>query len=523
MKKIKLILSGLIIIGLTSLPLTSCDSTLDVNDNPNYPTEATLATLLPSASAFTISQFGLNGTLIGTMWLQHTTQGNSTNQYNTLVNYNLTDASYNAIWTNAYANALPDLKLIIERSETENAWNYWVIAKVLMAYNYHMLTDLYGDIPFTEALQASVYPKPHYDDSKTVIYPGLLAMLDEAIAKETDAKSNANPVLTSQDMFFNGEISKWISFAKSLKLKIMMRDFEANKTQIQSLLASGNLLDGNCAMTSFEDATNKGNPFYEYNIRQLNTTENVRACHTLSEFLLANNDPRIENIYELTANATALIAEGKTLTYAEKYEGIGSGARPETSGANSLPLANSSKFKQSYNDPVYLMNNSEIKFLIAEAYARLGDKAQAKLYYEAGVTNSFDRWTESSGKAAPFLAAGGSYAFDSSSLSAMLNCIMIQKWVSFARANALDGVFDRNRTGIPSIDSEHTVRLSQSDRSKGLTSGYVLGTLVAPESTVLDVTEYPRRLLVPKASSQYNENAPTTKLITEKLWWQITD
>ena len=100
---------------------------------------------------------------------------------------------------------------------------------------------------------------------------------------------------------------------------------------------------------------------------------------------------------------------------------------------------------------------------------------------------------------------------------------MIQKWVSFARANALDGVFDRNRTGIPSIDSEHTVRLSQSDRSKGLTSGYVLGTLVAPESTVLDVTEYPRRLLVPKASSQYNENAPTTKLITEKLWWQITD
>lgn len=245
------------------------------------------------------------------MWLQHTTQGNSTNQYNTLVNYNLTDASYNAIWTNAYANALPDLKLIIERSETENAWNYWVIAKVLMAYNYHMLTDLYGDIPFTEALQASVYPKPHYDDSKTVIYPGLLAMLDEAIAKETDAKSNANPVLTSQDMFFNGEISKWISFAKSLKLKIMMRDFEANKTQIQSLLASGNLLDGNCAMTSFEDATNKGNPFYEYNIRQLNTTENVRACHTLSEFLLANNDPRIENIYELTANAAAQIAEGR--------------------------------------------------------------------------------------------------------------------------------------------------------------------------------------------------------------------
>ena len=54
-------------------------------------------------------------------------------------------------------------------AEEKNAWNYWVIGKTLTAFNYHFLTDMYGDIPFTEALQAKEFPAPKYDDSKTVV------------------------------------------------------------------------------------------------------------------------------------------------------------------------------------------------------------------------------------------------------------------------------------------------------------------------------------------------------------------
>ena len=521
MKKIKIIFIGLCIAILTGSSFISCKDQLDINDNPNYPTDGTLATLLPSACATTIAQFGLNGTLLGTMWLQHTTQGNSTNQYNTTVNYTFTTASYNAIWNNAYANTLPDLKLVLERAEKEQAWNYWVIAKILTVYNYHMLADLYEDIPFTEALQAATYKQPKYDNGKTVVYPALLTMLDEAIAKESDATASSNPTLTKQDLFMNGKISKWVAFAKSLKLKIMMRDFTTYKTQISTLLASGGLLEENCAMTTFEDATNKGNPLYEYNIRQLNTTENIRACHTLCEYLLNYNDPRIESIYELTSVANAKIATGQTLSYAEKYEGLPCGTKPETSGVNGVPLTNSSRYKQSYSDPVYLLNDAEAEFLISEAYARLGSTAEAKTYYEKGVTKSFDRWKTSTNMAASFIADGGAYAFDASSQESMIKSIMTQKWISYAKANALDGVFDRNRTGYPTIDPVSVVRVSDSDRSKGLTSGYVLGTLVAPGATTLQPSEFPRRLLVPDASSQYNENAPATKALGEPMWWQI--
>lgn len=103
----------------------------------------------------------------------------------------------------------------------------------------------------------------------------------------------------------------------------------------------------------------------------------------------------------------------------------------------------------------------------------------------------------------------------------MLKCILTQKWVSYAHANCLDGVFDRNRTGIPAISSASTVRVSNYPGERTLSSGYELGTLVAPGSTVLQPTEYPRRLLVPNISSDYNTNAPTTKALEEPMWWQV--
>jgi hypothetical protein len=503
---------------IISLPFVSCDETLDINNNPNYPTEATLATLLPSAGATTVAQWGYNGQLVGELWNQYVTQGNSTNQYNTTVNYSLNQDSYNAFWTNAYANTLPDLKIMLSLAEEQGAWNYWVIGKILTAYNYHMLTDFYGDIPFTEALNASEFPAPKYDDSKTVVYPGIIALLDKAIAKESDAKASSNPVITNGDYFFGGNISKWVAFAKSLKLKLYMRDFEANKSQITSLINAGGLLTEDCAFTAFEDATNKGNPLYEYNIRQLNTKENIRACHTFLEFLLANNDPRVEEVYELTADAQAAINQGETLTYREMYGGLPCGTKPPTTPGedDAVPLVKSSRYKQAYDDPVYLMNAAEAYFQVAEAQARLGNTNAAKTAYEEGVENAFARWKYD---ATEFIKAGGVYEFDSSSLNAMLKSILTQKWVAGAKANSWDSWMDRNRTGIPAISDAEKVRVS--NITPGLEPNYELGTLVRPGTTVLQAREIPRRLPVPNASALYNPNAPATKLTQEPLWWQV--
>lgn len=516
----KNIIYNILMALIISVTIVSCDDILDINKNPNYPTEATLETLLPSAGATTVAQWGYNGQLIGDLWNQYVTQGNSTNQYNTTANYSLTQDSYNAFWTNAYANTLPDLKILITMAEEKDAWNYWLIAKVLTAYNFHLLTDFYGDIPFTEALNATEFPNPKYDDSKTVVYPGIIALLDEAIAKESQAKASSNPVITNGDYYFGGNIDKWVAFAKSLKLKLYIRDFETNKTQIAALISAGGLLLEDCAFTVFEDATNKGNPLYEYNIRQLNTKENLRACHTFLEFLLANNDPRIVEIYELTSDAQAAINGGETLTYREMYGGLPCGTKPSTTAGedDAVPLVKSSRYKQAYSDPVYLMNAAECYFLVAEAQARLGNASDAKTAYDEGVRNAFERWGFD---ATSFTQTGGVYEFDSSSPNAMLKCILTQKWVASAKANSWDAWLDRNRTGIPAISDAEKVRVS--NITPGLEPGYELGTLVRPGTTVLQAREIPRRLPVPNVSALYNPNAPQTKLIQEPLWWQVAN
>lgn len=501
-------------VALCSLSLASCEDFLDINKNPNYPSEATCETLLPSVCATTVVQLGYNGEVMGIMFNQYCTQGNSTNQYNSLVNYSLTIGSYTGFWSNAYSNTLPDLKILLNKSEEKGYWNYWLIAKVLQAYNWTLLMNLYEDIPFTEALNADEFPYPNYDSGKSVVYPAVIAMLDEAIAKEGQATASGQPTIANKDYYFNGDIDKWVAFAKSLKLKLYMMDFDANKSAIQSMLSAGGLLEEDCAVTCWEDATNKGNPFYEMNIRQLNTQENVRAAHTFIEYMIEKDDIRLNNIFEPTYVSTQNPA---AVSLRDKFEGLPYGTKPSTSGDGGVPIGNSSRWLQHYSDPVYLMNQAEAYLLQAEAYSRLGETAKAQECYEKGVLAGFDRWGLDGSS---YIAEGGSYEWDADN---QIECIMLQKWVSYAKANALDGWFDRNRTGYPKMAGSITVRVSDVDPSAGLSDGYELGTLVDPGETALQPKQMPRRLMTPSSSSQYNPNAPVTKELYEPMWWQVAD
>ena len=303
MKMTKYIATAALCMATAAVTLTSCKDSgfLDINYNPNYPSSASAKYLVAAAEASTVSIMGYQAAITGNMWCQYTTQGNTTNQYNTVCTYATTTSStyppVTPMWQNSYANALEDLKLALADAEKNQQWNWWLMAKVLTAYHYMMLTDSYGDIPFTEALDAS-NANPKFDDSKSVVYPGIIAMLDEAIAKGADAEAyDAMAPVGGYDCFLHGKMAKWVSFAKSLKLKAYLKDPQAYAGQINSLLAEGGLLEEDCAWTIWEDATNKSNPLYEYNIRQLNTTENMRACQTFFDLLLQNNDPRIAYLY----------------------------------------------------------------------------------------------------------------------------------------------------------------------------------------------------------------------------------
>ena len=381
-----------------------------------------------------------------------------------------------------------------------------------------MLTDSYCDIPFTEALDAA-NANPKFDDSKTVVYPGIISILDEAIAKEADAvASNATSPVANYDCFLGGDMSKWVAFAKSLKLKAYLKDYSTYSSQIASLLSAGGLLEEDCVWTAWEDATNKSNPLYEFNIRQLNTTENIRACQTFFDYMLMNNDPRIAYIFEPTSAAKQVYTtEAEWIEHlADCYEALPYGAE-KTPNTTAAPITKTSRFRQRYNDPVYLMNEAECELMIAEAYARAGNTAQAKAYYEKAIKAGFNRWGLD---ATDFIS--GVYAFDESN---MLRSIGMQYWITYAGANSYDGWLTRNRLGIPELQADIMVRANNQALERGFSNGYVPGNLVDATASTLNAGEYPMRLLYPTATTLYNGSADAYiqqngNEQTKKLWWQ---
>ncbi len=477
-----------LIVSSLILATTGCSDYLDINDNPNYPADATSSTLLPSAIASTAGAIGGPYQLYGAMWAQHYTQSQTANQYNTICNYTITNATESRMWTLPYTMSLPDLDLVIKKSAENNEWNYWAIAKILTAFNYHILVDTYGSIPFTEALKADdgIF-NPVYDDSKTVVYPGMIQMLDEVIAKASDLTSSELPIIANKDFIFAGSMKDWLSFAKSLKLKLLMRDFESNKSAIQSLLNENDLLKIDAKMDVFMDLENKSNPLYENDRRKLNTKNNIRACVTLCDLMKEFEDPRLGDFFNPNEDGT-----GTT--------GIKCADRP-----TELKTAQVSIVKLEATDPVYFMSAAEVAFLKAEAYARLNDAANAKKYYDEGVTFAFDRWGKD---ATSFIASDGAYAFDSQNQNTMLTCILTQKWIASTRCQAWDAWFDINRTGIPVIGSKHVDE-----------EGYVWGQLTPAVGSSLAPGEYPRRMLYPKTSSDNNPNTPTVIPLQDKQWW----
>jgi hypothetical protein len=498
-----------LLLPLLVFNLLSCSEFIDINTDPRYPASATTPMLFASGVTWSASRLGRDGQLIGEIWSQHYTQNNAANQYKSIDYYNMANnaGEPTAIWSSMYTGALPDLKIAIAQAETNGEWNYWLAAKVMTAFDFHLLASFFEKIPFSEALQGENALTPKYDESKDVD-AGIIALLDEAIAKKVDAA--AITAMGANDFVFAGDIDNWVKFAKTLKLKIYMRDFATHQAAIQSLLTEGDLLTtADARMTGFVDATNSSNPLYEADRRALNTSANLRASATLATYMNAYNDPRIADFFE----PVTLNVDGTTAP-ADTYRGIDQGSADHYIQAT-FPTNAHSRARLAATDPVYFLSVADAYFLIAEAYARLNNAAQAKANYDLGVAAAFSRWSHD---AATFIGTSGAYEFQSSDLNAMLKSILTQKWIATTRCNSWDAFFDICRTGIPALGSETVNDISN---PSNLNPSYTLGELAPSIGSVLPAGAFPHRFLFTKSSSDYNPNTPDTDSypITLKMWW----
>lgn len=511
---------GLLLLAVTAV---SCNDFLDVNRDPYYPAEASTPLLFTSATGWSAAVLGSDVQLTGALWAQHYSQNNTSQQYNTIDVYNLANSSsyFSRYWSSLYSGALPDLKLAIEQAEKKGEWNYWLASKVMMAYDYNMLVSLFEQVPCSEALQGNANTTPKYDDSKSVDVV-ILALLDSAINKQALAK--AMPTLMTKDMVYSGDITKWVKLAKTLKLKVLMRDFTTNSAAIQTLLTEGDLMVADAKLSQFSDAENKSNPLFENDRRKLNTTMNIRVSATLVEFLKRNNDPRIASFCEpvtqyIKPGATAAKDSLKPVPSSPYYRGLDQGSYGNgVLSSTVFPPTVHSRAVLAATDPVYFMSAAESAFMQAECWARLGNAVKAKTHYDNAVTLSFSRWSTPTAtiSAAPFIATGGAYEFKSATLNDMLNSILMQKWVSSVRTDSWNAFFDICRTGIPAMGTQTVTDMS---RISQINSSYVVGTLAPSLGSVLLTGQYPHRFLFPKSSSDYNPNTPAIVPLYQKMWW----
>lgn len=495
MKKIILLLIGF---GI----LISCESNLDINRDPDLltPDDLTFAVELPASITAVAGVQGANWALIGGIWSQMWSQSPGSSQYRVVDSYTLgtTDAIAESGWRNTY-DGLLDIRNIKRKALAAENWNYYLISTVLETYISHMLTDWYGDIPYSEANDPAIF-QPKFDTGETV-YDSMIADLDDALGRNLGASIGDAP--GGDDLIFGGTMSNWVKFANTLKLKIFLRQTEARPSIAQAgitamINANTAFLDTDASLTGFTDAPNVSNPLFESDKRQLNTALNLRASTTMFSYLNENIDDR-----------KALFYTDDPVTPLNSVDqgDFNNPAGPNTFAVSILsPLA-----------PVYFISHEESLFMQAEAMERYNSGTGAKAMYDAAVLENFRKWQEVNVRdnnpalpaldGTPYVANGGAYEYPNGTFDQNLTAIITQKWIASYPGNGAEAFFEWHRTGIPA-----TSTVPQTD------AGYVAGQFVVSVTGVLG-NGFPQRLLYPAGETSTNSNAPAIVPITAPVWW----
>nr|WP_321410841.1 SusD/RagB family nutrient-binding outer membrane lipoprotein [uncultured Carboxylicivirga sp.] len=424
MKKISIY--SLVAFTLLSL-VGGCESDfLDVNQNPNDPTEVETEYLVAAAEGALAYYMGFevnrDASLICQQWSSIYTQ------YWDVDKYRLLPTDFDNHWSNFYGQTLSDLNAAIKLSEQRNSPNIKAVCMLLQAYTYQAVTDMWGDAPFSQAMQIDEYITPAYDHVSD-IYPALLSMIDDALDL---MEGEEEPALLLQDVIYNGDLTKWKAFAQTLKLRLMMRmsnTDEFNSSDVAALIAEGGFIesnDGNAVFT-YGTTTNNYNPLFE-RFTSAGRSNDLAPSSTIVDLMNETNDPRRSNYFELAAG---------TIEYIGNPNGYGA---ITTENLSRLPAWWYDRNNQSgMARPTLLMTSSEAYFLLAESAARGFSSGNVNDLYNQAVTQSMIQWEVPEEDISTFLS-NNSYVD--------LDGLYVQKYISLYD-QGLEAYSEWRRSGLP--------------------------------------------------------------------------
>lgn len=412
------------------------DSLTNLNKNPNNPTSAPPGPVFTQAARLSAARFVGNG--FDLRQTQFVAQHWAEAQYPDEDRYaRLDPASTQNTWNGSYPTELKDLKGLAAAGLAAKQPGTYGVAQVLQSWDFEYLTDTWGNIPYSAALNGdsvggSLTPK--YDAQKDV-YAGLIATLTK---DATDLNGAAN-TLGAADPIYGGSPSKWAKFANSLRARLALRlvnvDPGTADAQLKAAFAApGGVFASNADMAKliWPGDGIYNNPMTDNFI----TRDDHRVSQTLANILLNNNDPRTGIFMQPVVDSSKSgprgyfgMPNGLSTAVAGTY--IKTASRPGLywwPGATSVGTIGSAANKK---NPSYYMTYAEVAFIQAEAAQRgLGglNASQAAGFYNAGITASMNQWGVTDPAAIATFLAQPSIVYKGG--TAGLTQIAVQKWVA---------------------------------------------------------------------------------------------
>ncbi len=471
MKAIKL---SILIALLFSMASCSEDIMDSINENPNNAKKIAsrfILTDVMTSTSFTIT--GADYAFYSSVYMELNV-GIYGQMFNaeTRVSEPISSTTYNNIWNAQYRN-LYELKIVREKCSEggDEAGNFvnLGIAQVLTAYNLALLTDMMGDIPYTEALQPGIIYQPKIDKQET-IYAEVFKMLDDAILNF--GKTSTFTSIGTQDLIYKGDKVKWTKAAQGLKARYTMR-LSFKTPQYSKVIEAANAAFAGQAdeFKYIYTGTTSVNPFSRF----FQDRNYFGVSKSLNDKLVARNDPRKAKFFKPYTNLTVInIATNGTPEQRQGFYGI-----------SALSSATA---------PTYLMSYHELQFLKAEAYARMtpAQTANSEASLILGIQAAFIKSGLTVADANAYYTASVKALFDANPLKE----IMVQKYLSSYEDEGIEAYNDFRRT-----------------KAMGSTFVDLASTLQFPQRFTYGSSDVTTN---PNVKSAYGDGS---YVYTEKVWW----
>ncbi|WP_425235040.1 SusD/RagB family nutrient-binding outer membrane lipoprotein [Ulvibacterium sp.] len=464
---------------LTGTFLMGCtDDFEEINTNPNAP-EAVSANLLASTVTSEITR---------RLTQEGYSDGNTITQLmakNNFPGFGQFDWDDEGVWDFMYG-ILPEVNDILEISRAEGTRNstYEGMALTLRALCFANLTDLYINVPYTEALtgKSEGIFTPIYDDQETV-YNGVLLDLADA----DSALANGESIIGSTgDVIYNGDATKWRKLANSLRLRYLLRISKQRdvSSEMQAIVTAGNYISSNADNAVLQYSGTSNTDSWPESTGRIGGFDEKSLCTTGLEYLTRFNDPRLDIWFDRNSDGDWVgIPIGLNQDNARAFDDANSPSRLDV---NLFYFSRTSA-------QAFIIKNSEVQFILAEAAERGFIPGDAETYYNDGIRASMSYWGVADTDIEGYLTQD-EVAYDGS-----LELLMTQKTLALWNVD-YQGWFNYRRTGVPE--------------------------LVAGQDN-LNQDRYPVRFLYPSSEQNLNEENYNRAVeaiggddINTKGWWE---